>query len=190
MNRGGRRRPRLGKSLTRPLQGTPARPEARGRRGRRRGSSGTRRLDERWSGPRLRRGFGGDLARARGGPERERPRWRGELVEVGGEEAEASRGGVSGGGGAGDLIPSSTPARGVRRGRAPVPTLVGGTGKGRERPGGNGPVRRMGQVGRPGCELGRLVQGGHFLFFLFYFVLFFPFLFWLIVWAPSEFCKI
>ena len=41
MNRGGRRRPRLGKSLTRPLQGTPARPEARGRRGRRRGSSGT-----------------------------------------------------------------------------------------------------------------------------------------------------
>ena len=95
MNRGGRQRPRLGKSLTRPLQGTPARPEARGRRGRRRGSSGTRRLDERWSGPRLRRGFGGDLARARGGQrERERPRWRGELVEVGGEEAEASRGGV------------------------------------------------------------------------------------------------
>ena len=33
-------------------------------------------------------------------------------MEVGGEEAEASRGGVSGGGGAGDLIPSSTPARG------------------------------------------------------------------------------
>ena len=61
----------MGKSLTRPLQGTPARPEARGRRGRRRGSSGTRRLDERWSGPRLRRGFGGDLARARG-VERER----------------------------------------------------------------------------------------------------------------------
>ena len=57
-------------------------------------------------------------------------------MEVGGEEAEASSGGVSGGGGAGDLIPSSTPARGVRRGRAPVPTLVGGTGKGRERPGG------------------------------------------------------
>ena len=44
-----------------------------------------------------------------------------------------------------------------------------------DREGGNGPVRRMGQVGRPGCELGRLVQGGPFIFFLFYFVLFFSF---------------
>ena len=106
MNRGGRRRPRLGKRLTRPLQGTPARPEARGRRGRRRGSSGTRRLDERWSGPRLRRGFGGDLARARGGPERERAaemqrgvgggRWGGGRGVEGGAEALSSRGGVDG----------------------------------------------------------------------------------------------
>ena len=83
------------------------------------------------------------------------------------EENGVSGRGARGGGGAGDLIPSSTPARGVRRGRAPVPTLVGGTGKGRERPGGNGPVRQMGQVGRPGCELGCLVQGGHFLFLCF-----------------------
>ena len=42
----------------------------------------------------------------------------------------------------------------------------GEQGRGESDRGGNGPVRRMGQVGRPGCELGRLVQGeGPFLFF-------------------------
>ena len=46
---------------------------------------------------------------------------------------------------------------GVRRKHAPVLTLVGGTKKG-ESDRGNGPGRPDGQVGRPGCELGRLVQ--------------------------------
>ena len=71
---------------------------------------------------------------------------------------------------------------GVRRKHAPVPTLVGGTEKG-ESDRGNGPGQPDGQVGRPGCELGRLVQGGLFFLFLFciFFYLFlFPFLFYLI----------
>ena len=87
---------------------------------------------------------------------------------VAGEEAEASRGGVSGGGGAGDLIPSSTPARGVRRGRAPVPTLVGGTGKGRERPRG-GTGRFGGRARWAGLAASWAVwsRGVPFLFFFF-----------------------
>ena len=70
----------------------------------------------------------------------------------------------------------------VGRGRAPVPTLVGGTGKGRERPG-----ERAGSAGWArwaglACELGRLVQGGVgcllifciclFLVLFFFFILF------------------
>ena len=57
---------------------------------------------------------------------------------------------------------------GVRRKHAPVPTLVGGTEKG-ESDRGTGPGRPGGQVGRPGCELGRLVQGGLFSCFCFVF---------------------
>ena len=94
-------------------------------------------------------------------------------MEVGGEEAEASRGGVSGDGGTGDLIPSSTPARGVRRGRAPVPTLVGGTGKGRERPRErDGPAgwARWASVAMSWAVWSR---GGLFLLFYFHFFNFF-----------------
>ena len=66
---------------------------------------------------------------------------------------------------------------GVRRKHAPVPTLVGGTEKG-ESDRGNGPGRPDGQVGRPGCELGRLVQGGLFFCFCFVFsFIYFLFLF-------------
>ena len=67
---------------------------------------------------------------------------------------------------------------GVRRKHAPVTTLVGGTEKG-ESDRGNGPGRPDGQVGRPGCELGRLVQGAFFSVSVLYFLLFiFPFLFY------------
>ena len=62
----------------------------------------------------------------------------------------------------------------VGRGRAPVPTRVGGTGKGDEA-GGLG--RRLASWARwagLACELGRLVQWG-FLFFSF---LYFSFLFY------------
>ena len=115
MNRGGRRRPRLGKSLTRPLQGTPARPEARGRRGRRRGSSGTRRLDERWS---VAAGTTAARRRWRSGEAGERDRG-GEREDLGG--AEAGERGASGRDGwrprrRGGLIPSRRRRR--RGGRA------------------------------------------------------------------------
>ena len=190
MNRGGRRRLRLGKSLTRSLQGTPARPEARGRRGRRRGSSGTSAAQRTVVGAtptRLRRRSRSGEGRAR---ERESDRdaegswWR----EVGRRPRRRGEGSVE----AGALAILSPPRRrrGGPAGTRPCSDPGRGNREGERTTGGTGRVGRMGQVGRLGCELGRLVQGGHFLFFLFYFVLFFPFLFWLIVWAPSEFCKI
>ena len=55
-------------------------------------------------------------------------------------------------GGPAGTHPCSNPGRGNREGER----ATGGTGR----------VGWMGQVGRPGCELGRLVQGeGPFLFF-------------------------
>ena len=144
----------LGKSLTRPLQGTPARPEARGRRGRRRRSTGTRWLDEWWSGPRLRQGFGGGLARARGerAAEMERGvgggRW-GKAGQVGGEGAEASgRGGL-------------THPRRCRRGGRAASRPCSGAHQG-NRKGGRASGSWAGQaseVGRP-AGMGRSPRGG------------------------------
>ena len=92
-----------------------------------------RRGGQRW--PWLGRSHGGGGARMR----RERRGSEVDLRGEGGAGTERASGGEWEMGSRrrvrGDLIPSSTPARGVRRGRAPVPTLVGGTGKGRERPG-------------------------------------------------------
>ena len=90
--------------------------------------------------------------------------------------AGASGRGARGGGGAGDLILSSMPAREVRGRRAPVPTCVAGTRKGDEA-GGLG--RRLASWARwagLAYELGRLVEWGRFFsfsFLYFYFLVYF-----------------
>ena len=58
---------------------------------------------------------------------------------------------------------------------------------------GGGVGLRRGSCGWAGCQLGQLAQwGGPFLFFVSFVLFYFSYflLFWLIVWAPNEFCKI
>ena len=82
-----------------------------------------------------RRGYGAAMATAALGEARQRWIWRG----VGEAQEPRREWGQVGGGieeaGAWRPYPLLDACEGVRWGRAPIPTLVGGTGKGRERPG-------------------------------------------------------
>ena len=91
-------------------------------------------------------------------------------------EREGQVGGMGGGRGVGAALSSPVAGEGVRRGPAPVPTPVGGTGKGRATRGGG-----LGRLGLGSAQLGQGPVGGLLLllFFLclFCFLLYFLFIY-------------
>ena len=146
-------------------------------------------LSERHSGLGGRGNDGGTSATALGRWGRRERRGSGRRERRRGER-EGQVGGMGGGRGVGAALSSPVAGEVVRRGPAPVPTPVGGTGKGRERP------SEVGQAswawGRPSWA--RVQWGGgsfsFFFLFVFSFVFSFFYLFFLLFYFNLNYLGI
>ena len=104
-------------------------------------------------------------------------------------EREGQVGGMGGGRGVGAALSSPVADEVVRRGPSPVPTPVGGTGKGRATRGGG-----LGRLGLGSAQLGQGPGGISLLFFVLFscfpFLLFIPFGFIkLLIYFNFEECE-